>query len=157
MNAFRARYPKVVGSNPTHATIEYKRHSLYSLCLLEQLNRQAEAEDVLEKLYRKFWYRFHKLSNTEWRDLLLLLNVEVHVKPILSVDEHHTIPGDFSRIENIWRDIEKNKFRWTPTEPTDTIIEVRFGVPLGCIEPLKVRDCVLPTWVGRAGLEPATP
>jgi len=125
---------------------------------LEQLSRQAEAEDVLEKLYRKFWYKFHTLSNTEWRDLLLLLNVEVHVKPASSITEQdHWIPGDFSRIENIWRDIEKNKFQWTHTKPTDTIIEVRFGVPLGRIEPQKVRDCVLPTLVGRAGLEPATP
>ena len=125
---------------------------------LKQLSRQAEAEDVLEKLYRKFWRRFQTLSNSEWRDLLLLLNVEVHVKPASSLtDQDHWIPGDFSRIENIWRDIEKNKFRWTHTEATDTIIEVRFGVPLGHIEPRKVRDCVLPTLVGRTGLEPVTP
>ena len=125
---------------------------------MEQLNRQAEAEDVLEKLYRKFWHKFHTLSDTEWRDLLLLLNVEVHVKPATpTTDQDHWWPADFSRIENIWRDIEKNKFRWTHTKLTDTIIEVRFGVPLGSIEPRKVRDCVLPTLEGRAGLEPATP
>ena len=128
---------------------------------LEHLNRQAEAEDVLEELYQKFWHRFDTLSNTEWRDLLLLLNVEVHVKPASSITDHnYGIPANFSRIENVWRDIEKNVFRYdypTKVDPTDTIIEVRFGVPLGRIEPLKVRDCVLPTLVGRTGLEPVTP
>ncbi len=40
---------------------------------------------------------------------------------------------------------EQDKFRWAEPKPTDTIIEVRFGVPLGSIEPQKVNDCVLLT------------
>jgi len=39
----------------------------------------------------------------------------------------------------------------------NAVIEVRFGVPLGNLKPQKVRDCVLPTLVGRTGLEPVTP
>ncbi len=73
--------------------------------------------------------------------------------------------GDWSRVSNIWRYVEKNRSplyyengipQWT-VEPGDAVIEVRFGVPLGKLEPEKVRDCVLPTLVGRTGLEPVTP
>ena len=109
------------------------------------------------------------MSVAEWRDLLTLLNVEVHVKPISSCPDvakgFNTITPDWSRVSNIWRYIEKNRFsfhyidgipQWT-IEPGDAVIEVRFGVPLGNLEPQKVRDCVLPILVGRTGLEPVTP
>jgi len=109
------------------------------------------------------------MSVAEWRDLLTLLNVEVPVKPISSCPDvakgFNTITPDWSRVSNIWRYIEKDKFsfhyidgtpQWT-VEPGDAVIEVHFGVPLGNLEPRKIRDSVLPTLVGRAGLEPATP
>ncbi len=136
---------------------------------LLQLSRQAEAEDVIEEIFQKFWYKLDTMSVAEWRDLLTLLNVEVHVKPISSCPDvakgFNTITPDWSRVSNIWRYIEKNRFsfhyidgipQWT-IEPGDAVIEVRFGVPLGNLEPQKVRDCVLPTLVGRTGLEPVTP
>ena len=112
---------------------------------LAQLNRQAEAKDVLNEIHQKFWRRFDTLSTAEWRDLLLLLNVEVHVRPVSCKDKDHAIPGDFSLISNIWRDIEQDKFRWAESKSIDTIIDIRFGVPLGSIEPRKVSDCVLLT------------
>lgn len=52
------------------------------------------------------------------------------------------------------RELEYNPLKrvcqWT-IEPGDAVIEVRFGVSLGNLEPQKVRDCVLPTLVDRAG------
>ena len=136
---------------------------------LSQLNRQSEAEDIINEIYQNFWYRLDTMPNSEWRNLLTLLNVEVHVKPVSSAPEItqgiNIITPDWSRVSNIWRYVEKDKFpfhsingipQWT-IEPGDAVIEVRFGVPLGKLEPDKVRDCVLPTFVGRTGLESVTP
>jgi len=51
---------------------------------LLQLSRQAEAEDVLDVIYQKFWHQLDTMSDAEWREMVTLLNVEVHVKPISS-------------------------------------------------------------------------
>jgi len=136
---------------------------------LLQLSRQAEAEDVLNEIYQKFWHQLDTMSSTEWQNLITLLNVEVHVKPISLCPDvtegHNTITPDWSRVSNIWRYIEKDRFlfhhiddvpQWT-VEPNDAVIEVHFGVPLGKLETRKIGDCVLPTLVGRTGLEPVTP
>ena len=48
---------------------------------LLQLSRQAEAEDVIEEIFQKFWYQLDTMSVAEWRDLLALLNVEVVCPP----------------------------------------------------------------------------
>jgi len=50
----------------------------------------------------------------------------------------------------------KRLCQWT-IELGDVVIEVWSGVSLGNLELQKVRDCVLPTLVGRTGLEPVTP
>ncbi|MFC1989992.1 hypothetical protein ACFLVW_05475 [Chloroflexota bacterium] len=68
---------------------------------LLQLSRQAEAEDVIEEIYHKFWHQLDTMADAGWRDLVTLLNVEVHVKPISSCPDvakgFNTITPDWSR------------------------------------------------------------
>lgn len=47
---------------------------------LAQLNREAEAVASLVEIRKKFAGRLDKLANTEWRDLLNMLNLEIHIE-----------------------------------------------------------------------------
>ncbi|MFC2041239.1 hypothetical protein ACFLTY_02820 [Chloroflexota bacterium] len=97
---------------------------------MAQLNREAEAIGSLQQVRDRFFHRLDELTEAEWRELFIALNLCIHVV-------RHTEPGDAKlRLSSPEvtisyfhgnRDIEELQKR--QTEPAD--VEVRIGLPLG--------------------------
>ena len=97
---------------------------------MAQLNREAEAIGSLQQIKDRFFYRLDELTEAEWRELFIALNLCIHVV-------RHTEPGDAKlRLSSPEvtisyfrgnRDIEELQKR--QPEPAD--VEVRIGLPLG--------------------------
>ena len=94
-----------------------------------QLNREAEAIASLQQIKDKFYRRLDELMDDEWRELLIALNLQIHVG-------QHPEPGSaeislsspdvrisYFRGKRDFKELQKLQGR--PSE-----VEVRIGLPL---------------------------
>ena len=97
---------------------------------MAQLNREAEAIVSLQQIKDRFYRRLDELTEFEWRELFIALNLHIHVG-------QHSEPGNAElRLSSPdvtisyfrgKRDIEELQKR----QPESADVEVRIGLPLG--------------------------
>ncbi len=95
-----------------------------------QLNREAEAIVSLQQIKDRFCRRLDELTEIEWKELFIALNLRIHVG-------QHSEPGSaelrlaspdvsisYFRGERDFEDLQKR-------QPGPTEVEIRIGLPLG--------------------------
>jgi len=105
---------------------------------MAQLNREAEAVASLEKIGKKFAGRLNKLTKADWRELLIILNFEIHIEPPVidtgtTINWFATQTDDVSEREGLKRLNEEENERYHEEIKSGKIkglIKLHMGVPL---------------------------
>ncbi|MFC2017784.1 hypothetical protein ACFLTQ_00580 [Chloroflexota bacterium] len=86
---------------------------------IEQISREHEALKTLQQIRAGFKDRLGQLTDDEWRELFISLDMEIHV-----------------RTPDIWSTSQTQGKRFSIAAATRTDIEITFGLPLEA-EPIK--------------------
>ncbi len=110
---------------------------------MAQLNREAEAIVSLQQVKDRFYRRLDELTEVEWRELFIALNLRIHVG-------RHSEPGS-AELRLSSPDVSISHFRGKrdfeelqKRQPGPAEVEIRIGLPLGESEEI-VSDIVFTT------------